>query len=430
MTRNMSFLRVFVLLLFFANFSEAEEMVANSPEALGLSSQRLQRLDRALESYVDNKQLAGGVVLIARHGKMAHTHAFGWRDKESNSQMTDDVMFRIASQTKALTSVAIMILQEQGALLISDPVSKYLPEFEQTTVAEVNDAGDYAVVPAHRPITIRDLLTHSAGIDYGFGPAESQWKKAGLQGWYFAHRDEPLRDTVARIASLPQKAHPGEAFVYGYNTDILGAVIEVASGKALDQYLYDSIFQPLGMGDTHFYMPEDKKDRLATVYTRKSKGIERAATPGGFVGGLYIGQGHFLKGPRKSFSGGAGLISTAKDYGRFLQMLLNGGELEGKRVLSRKSVELMTVNHLTGRDLTALGPGVGFGLGFLTIDDLGEYGELGSKGTYAGAGAYHSSYWVDPEEDLLVVYLTQLIPAGNIDDVKKLRALVYQALID
>ena len=428
MTKSVSIFRICILLVIFANASEAGEIVAIPPEEVGISSERLQRLDRTLESYVENNQLAGGVVMIARHGKIAHINSFGWRDKESKSQMNDDAMFRLASQTKALTSVGIMILQERGALLISDPVSKYLPEFEKTTVAEVNDIGDYTVVPANRPITIRDLLTHSAGIDYGFGPAKSQWKDADMQGWYFAHRDEPVRDTIARIAALPQKAQPGEEFVYGYNTDILGAVIEVVSGKPLDQYLYDSILHPLGMDDTHFYMPDDKKDRLATVYSIKGKGIERAKSPGDFIGGSHVGQGHYVTGPRKSFSGGAGLISTAQDYGRFLQMLLNGGELEGERILSRKSVELMTVNHLT--EINSWRAGVGIGLGFQIIDDLGEYGTLGSEGTYSWGSAYHCASWVDPREDLLVVYLTQLIPAGELDDRKKLRALVYQSLID
>ena len=421
-------LQAFIVLAVFVNVLEAKDMVVVSPEQAGMSSERLQRLDSTLDSYVKNNQLAGGVVMIARRGKIAHMKSFGWRDKEAKSLMTDDVMFRIASQTKALTSVGIMILQEQGDLLISDPVSKYLPEFEKTVVAELDDNGGYTVVPANRPITIRDLLTHSAGIDYGFGPAKSKWQDADMQGWYFSHRDEPVRDTVARIASLPQKAQPGDEFVYGYNTDILGAVIEVVSGKPLDQYMFDSILNPLGMKDTYFYVPDDKQDRLAAVYSSTENGIERAASPGDFLEYSHIGQGHYVKGPRKSFSGGAGLISTAHDYGRFLQMLLSGGELDGRRVLSRKSVELMTVNHLKGVDMRFAG--TGFGLGFQIIGDLGEYGQLGSEGTYSWAGAYHSVYWVDPKEDLLVVYFTQLIPAESLDDHEKLRALVYQSIID
>jgi len=316
-----------------------------------------------------------------------------------------------------------MMLQEEGLLLISDPVGKHLPEFRKTTVAVPREGGGYDVVESKRAITIRDLLTHTAGIGYGSGTAKDRWESAKISGWYFADRDEPIGATISRLAALPFDAHPGERYVYGYNTDILGALVERVSGLSLDEFLRARVLQPLGMTDTHFYLPQDKRARLATVYSvNQGGGLDRAPDPGGMVG-----QGAYVAGPRKSFSGGAGLLSTATDYGRFLQMMLNGGSLDGKRVLARKTVELMTVNHV-GSLYTQ--PGVGFGLGFSVVTDLGARGQPGSLGEFGWGGAYHSTYWVDPREDLVVVYFTQLIPAGQVDDHGKLRALVYQAITD
>lgn len=393
------------------------------PEAVGLSSERLKRLSEALNGYVNTGRLPGGVVLVARRGKVAYAEAFGQRDREAGAPMREDTIFRIASQTKALVSVGVMILQEEGRLLISDPVGKYLPEFRETTVAVPKQGGGYEVVKAKRQVTIRDLLTHTSGVGYGGGAAHDRWEAAKITGWYFADRDEPVGATVARMAALPFEAQPGERWVYGYSTDILGALVEKVSRQTLDEFLRARIFDPLGMKDTHFYLPESKAERLAVVYSAKETGgLERAPEPGGMVG-----QGAYLKGPRKSFSGGAGLLSTANDYARFLSMLLNGGELDGRRLLSRKSVELMTVDHING---VPYREGQGFGLGFSVVKDLGSRGQPGSVGEYGWGGAYHSTYWVDPKEQLVVVYFTQLIPAGGLDDHDKLRALVYQSIVD
>ena len=401
----------------------AQTLQRARPEAVGLSSERLKRLSEALNWYVKDGRLPGGVVLVARRGKVAYTEAFGQRDREAGAPMREDAVFRIASQTKALVSVGVMILQEEGRLLISDPVGKYLPEFRETTVAVPKQGGGYEVVKAKRPVTIRDLLTHTAGVGYGGGVARDRWEAAKITGWYFADRDEPVGATVARMAALPFEAQPGERWVYGYSTDILGALVEKVSGQTLDVFLHARIFEPLGMKDTHFYLPESKVDRFAVVYSAKEGGgLERAPEPGGMVG-----QGAYLKGPRKSFSGGAGLLSTANDYARFLSMLLNGGELDGRRLLSRKSVELMTVDHING---VPYREGQGFGLGFTVVKDLGSRGQPGSVGEYGWGGAYHSTYWVDPKEQLVVVYFTQLIPARGLDDHDKLRALIYQAIVD
>ncbi|MDP6582395.1 MAG: serine hydrolase domain-containing protein [Vicinamibacterales bacterium] len=400
----------------------AEDLPRAQPEAVGLSGPRLERLTEAMQAYVDDGRLSGAVVLVARRGRVAYLQSFGQRDIESRSPMADDAIFRIASQTKAIVSTGVMLLQEEGKLLISDPVGRYLPEFARTQVAVAKDGGGYDVVDARGRVTIRQLLTHTSGVSYGSGPASDRWESAGIQGWYFADREEPVGDTIARLAALPFDAHPGEQWIYGYNTDILGALIESVSGQPLDEFIQTRILDPLGMEDTHFYLPLDKRDRLATVYSATNDGLDRAPNPGHMVG-----QGAYVDGPRASFSGGAGLLSTATDYARFLQMTLNGGELEGTRLLGRKTVELMTTNHLTDQPFRA---GQGFGLGFSIVEDVGARGLPGSKGEYGWGGAYHSTYWVDPAEELVVVYLTQLIPAGGLDDQGKIRALIYQAIED
>ena len=392
-----------------------------SPEVLGLSSERLARLDAALAAYVDNEQLAGSVTLVLRDGQIAFFEAYGNRDLESQSPMQTDTIFRIASQSKAVISTAAMILQEDGKLLIGDPVGKYLPEFAETTVAVPRSGGGYDVVRASRPITIRDLLTHTSGFDYGTGVAADRWEAAGIQGYYFSDRDEPIRETVRRMAALPASAHPGTQWIYGYSIDILGAVVEAASGVPLDEFLEQRLFGPLGMVDTQFYLPRAERERLATVYALVDGELERAPEEGS------AGQGAFVEGPRKSFSGGAGLLSTATDYARFLQMILNRGELDGARILSPTTVELMSVDHLGD---IVFRPGSGMGLGFSVLEDVGLRGTPGSIGELGWGGAYHTTYWIDPIEALVVVHLTQLIPAGDVDDQNKVRTLIYQAIVD
>lgn len=394
-------------------------------EASTVSAERLGRLRTHLQRYVDEGRLAGAVVMIQQDGKLIFSEAVGWRDKEARDPMREDSIFRIASQTKALTSVAVMMLMEEGKLLLDDPVGKHLPEWKKTTVAVAASAGGYETVPAKRPITIRDLLTHTAGISYGSGPGEKAWRDAGLFGWYFADRSEPVSSFVARMPSLPMAAQPGEKFVYGYNTDILGVVVEKLSGKSLQGFLDERLIKPLGMKDTSFYLPREKAGRLAVVYEGEQGGLRRAADASAWKTGGHFGQGHYLDGPRLAYSGGAGLLSTAADYSRFLEMMRRGGALEGRRYLSRKTVELMVSNHLRAIEYD---PGMGFGLGFSIRTDLGAAGEPGSEGEFGWGGAYHSQYWVDPEEGLTVAYMTQLLPAGDIDDHGELRALIYQAI--
>lgn len=392
------------------------------PDSVGMSASRLALLDSNLQRYVDEAKLAGQVYVLMRHGEVVAHEANGMQDIEDGIPMSTDTLFRIASQTKAITSLGIMMLQERGLLDINAPLSRYLPEWKDMQVAVANSSGGYTLEPARREITLRHLLTHTGGMSYGNGVAASAWAQASIQGWYFADREEPVRDTIARMASLPLDAHPGEQWIYGYNTDILGAVIEQVSGQDLASFFTTEIFAPLGMNDTHFYLPANKRGRLATVYRPADGGVEAIPETNGMQS-----QGLYDEGPRQSFSGGAGLLSTASDYAKFLQMTLNGGELNGIRLVSRKTIELMTTDHLSD---IAFQPGQGFGLGFSIATDLGLRGTLGSEGEYAWGGAYHSVYWVDPVEDLLVVYLTQIIPATNLDDHTTLRNGVYQAIVD
>lgn len=402
--------------------AHGQELERATPESVGMSSERLERLASTLQSYVDRDMIPGSVTLILRDGKVVHESALGMRDREAGAPMATDNLFRIASQTKAIVSTGIMILQEQGKLNIQDPVGKYLPEWMQTTVAVKTEDG-YEVVPAKRAIRIRDLLTHTSGVGWGVGPARELWEEKDMMYWYLADREEGIREFVRQLAALPMDAHPGERYVYGLSIDVLGAVAEVASGKPLDQFLEEELFQPAGMTDTHFFVPAEKASRMAVVYEATADGLRRMTDEG-----HYHGQGHYVEGPRKTFGGGAGLVSTARDYARFLQMVLNGGAIDGHRILSPTTVDLMLSNH-TG-DIT-LGPGRAMGLGFGIITDLGAYGKAGSLGEFDWGGAYHSRYFVSPQHRLVVVYLTQtMLSVGGVDDMDKLNSLVYQAVVE
>jgi CubicO group peptidase (beta-lactamase class C family) len=287
-------------------------------------------------------------------------------------------------------------------------------------VPEASKKGpDYKIVPAKRPVTIRDLLTHSAGISYGDGPAKDLYKAAGLQGWFLADRTEPVGFYMKKLASLPFDAQPGEKWVYGYNADILGYLVEVVSGMSLADFVKTRITGPLSMADTSFFLPEEKAGRLSAVYgIGKSGKAEIVADPKELA---------YVKGPRTCYAGGAGLLSTAEDYARFLLMLQSGGEWGGVHILSPKSVELMTADHvgnLYGN------PGQGFGLGFWVTKELGWNGDPGSVGAFGWGGAYHTTYWVDPAEKLVAVFMTQLMPATGSDAQTKFKVLVYQSIIE
>lgn len=384
---------------------------------------RAAHIDRLLQDFVDSGKIAGANALVLQNGRPVYEKSFGMSDKEAGRKMAPDTLFRIASQTKALTSAAIMTLVEEGKVGIHEPVGNFIPSFRKTTVASLENNG-IKFVDAKRPVTVFDLLTHSAGISYGrethiaaLYESKELGSKAG-NGWYTADKTEPVCDTMETLGGIPFLRQPGEAFVYGYNTDILGCIVEKASGMPLDQYIEKKITGPLGMKNTFFYVPVAERERLAAVYmtgTAASKKAERA--PEGSRG-----QGHYVDGPRKSFAGGAGLVSTARDYARFLEMVRNGGIVDGVRVLSPRAVELMTTNQIG----TLRGPqGLGFGLGFETVDRYGAAG-MASVGSFGWGGAYGTTYQVDRKAGLVTVLMLQLMPNGT-DIQPKFYQTVYQA---
>ena len=412
--------RVLVILAIFPALLTAQS--ASRPASGGdaaFSVERLRRVDGYLQQQVDSSRIAGAVGLVLRDGKVVYEHAVGYADKESGRRMSTDAMFRIASQTKALTSIAIMMLLEEGKVALSNPVSRFIPAYARTTVM-VNGE----VVPAKRPITIRDLLTHTAGISYGTDSAlATLYREKGLGpaagwGWYTADKDEPVCSTMERLASLPFLRQPGEAWVYGYNTDILGCVVEKVSRVSLEEFIRTRITGPLRMNDTYFFVPPVQRDRLVAVYASDT-GNRIARAPDGARG-----QGDYVEGPRRSFSGGAGLVSTARDYARLLQMLLNGGELDGVRILSPQTVALMTTNQ-TGTLFPANGEG--FGLGFSILERLGADNSLYSVGSFGWGGAYGSQYMVDPKQGIVLVFMLNQLPDRS-DTSAKFPTLVYQAL--
>jgi CubicO group peptidase (beta-lactamase class C family) len=338
--------------------------------------------------------------------------------------MAMDTIFRIASQTKAFTSTAVLQLMEEGRLGLADPVSKWVPAFASTTVQVAGPNGS-SIVPAKRAITIRDLLTHTAGISYGTEPrVAAAYEAKGLgpaagRGWYFADKDDGVCPSIERLATVPFLAQPGEEWVYGYNTDILGCVVERVTGQSLDAVVKARITGPLGLTETQFFLPAAQRTRLAAVYSSGPDGtIQR--TPEGASG-----QGHYVDGPRRSFSGGAGLLSTARDYARFLETMRLGGALDGIRILSPRAVQLMTTNQVgTLHSAT----GLGFGLGFETTDRYGANG-MDSVGSFGWSGAYGTMYRVDPEARLVMVLMIQLMP--NATDIRTtFPTTVYQALVD
>ncbi|MEO6005152.1 MAG: serine hydrolase domain-containing protein [Opitutus sp.] len=391
----------------------------SSPETHGFSAERMARFDRAIQEQIDQHRIAGVVAYVARDGEPVRFRAYGLQDLESGKPMATDAIFRIASMSKAVTSIAVMMLYEEGRFMLHDPISKFIPAFEKSVVAVPPPAGapaatKYITVPAKRPIQIRDLLTHTAGLTYGDGLAADRYKAAGFSGWYFADKNEDLATAIDRLATLPLHAHPGEQFQYGYSTDVLGRLVEIVSGMPLDRFFEERIYRPLKMTDTAFFLPPEKASRLATVYGLEHDQLTRSD------------QGDYVTGPRKCFSGGAGLLSTTADYARLLQMLLNGGELDGVRLLAPKTVELMRSNH-TGKKYTEQTGA--FGLGFWVMEDVGYYGELGTLGAFGWGSAYFPQYLVDPKERIVAFIMTQLRPAGNQDLNQRFKVLMYQALM-
>jgi len=392
------------------------------PETVGLSSSRLARIGQAMQKYVDSEKLAGTLTLVARHGKIAHFQPLGVMDVKAGTPMAHDTLFRIYSMSKPITSVAVMMLYEEGHFLLTDPIQEFIPAFADVRVLE-HIGTEAQLVPPQRAITIRDLLTHTAGLGYGLGEdyIDGLYKK---QVWGTMERnpEATLGEMIETVAGLPLAYHPGQGWRYSMATDVLGYLVQVASGTAFDVYLQERIFQPLGMIDTGFYVPPDKIDRFSANYSpgEDGSGLQLIDAP---TGSRYTHPGRIP-------SGGGGLASTVTDYVRFAQMLLNGGALDGVRLLSRKSVELMTMNHLRPGIHPFGRPSQGMGLGVGMVIDLAQTQALGSVGAYGWGGAASTNFWVDPQEDLIGIFMTQLMPSGTYPVVDDFRVAVYQAIVD
>ena len=398
-----------------------------APASAGMSAERLARIRPLMEQSVKDGKIAGVLTLVMRNGKVAHLEAVG--NQGEGRPMREDTIFRIASMTKAVTSVAAMMLHEEGRLPLGDPLSKYVPEFKNVQVAVPgDDKTSYKLVPAKSEITIRHLLTHTSGLTYrfiGIEPWAKLYKEAGISDG-LVQTEGRLADNIKKLAALPLMHHPGERYSYSLSTDVLGYVVEVVSGMSLDEFFRTRIFEPLKMRDTHFFLPAEKLPRLATVYNQLPDGRIRPMgdRPDERAYLIYSADFHH-RGPRTYYSGGAGLVSTITDYGRFLQMLLQGGELDGARVLGRKTVELMTVNHVG-----ELFGAQGFGLGFSVVRDLGRLNEPASVGQYGWGGFFHTNFFVDPKEKMIGIFMSQLFPANDLKLHERFRTLTYQSIVD
>lgn len=411
-----------------------------APESVSMSSERLQRIDHVMNEYIDNKKMAGIAALVARNGKIVYYKALGYDDRENNKLLKRDDIFRIASQTKAITSVAVMILYEEGKITLDEPVSKYIHSFKNPRVLDQYNAADttYTTVPAKREITIRDLLTHTSGIGYaqvGTPVFTAIYHKNNITAGLGALHKSAAED-IQRLGSLPLMHHPGENWNYGLNTDVLGYLVEVVSGMSLDSFFHKRIFEPLGMKDTYFYLPPEKYNRLANVQildTVSGTLKKFAGEPGKL---LAFGTGfvdiNWPKTKGTYLSGGGGLSSTLLDYAIFLQMLLNGGEYNGKRILSRNSVRMMTTNQIGDLFIDSIDDrGFKFGLGFKLVTEKISGLSPQRAGTFSWSGVVGTTYWVDPVEKLIVLFYKQIRGADPSKDVReRLAPLVYQAMTD
>ena len=400
-----------------------------NPESVGLSTGRLERIRPWMQGYIDAGKLAGASVLVARAGEIAWVAAAGYADIEQRRRFETGHLLRFYSMTKPVTSVAAMMLYERGLFQLDDPVARFIPALGDMQVHVSGEGDDMRCEPARRPVTIHQLLTHTAGFTYGLDndhPVSRLYRERRTD---FYPTDGALDEVVSRLACLPLVHHPGERWNYGVATDVLGRLVEVVSGERLDRFFAEHILGPLGMNDTAFQVPPGKRERLARLYGPSNSGRLTLLEPPEV-------SPYFDK--VTTFAGGAGLISTLGDYFRFTEMLRRGGELDAVRLLGRKTVQYMTRNHLPG-DLAEMGQetfnettyaGIGFGLGFAVVQDPARAAVLTSVGEYHWGGAASTAFWIDPAEDLTVIFLTQLLPSSTWPLRRELRALVYSALID
>ena len=401
-------------------------LVESSPKIAGMSAERLTRIDRLCEEAIGENKVPGIVALVARHGKIVYHKAYGMADNATKRQLKRDDIFRIASQTKAITSTAVMMLWEEGRFQLNDPISKFIPEFKDVGVLKTFDEEKvtWTTEPVKKPITIRHLLTHTSGIGYGVIDGDPRFKtmyaKAGVTD-LFTTEPVTIAESVKKLAKLPLHHQPGEKFTYSEGLDVLGYFIEIVSGKPFDVFLRERLFEPLGMHDTGFYLPEEKADRLVTV--QKPEGEKWVRLPVTFYDPDYP-----IKGAKSFFSGGAGLASTATDYATFLQMYLNGGELNGVRILSRTTIATIMANQT--EELFGNGD-KHYGLAFGVVTDQGQaVGGLGSPGTFDWGGYFNTQYFADPQEGTIGILMKQTQAAAADDTSWKFRLLVGQAIDD
>lgn len=426
-----------ILLIFFIthNYGQSRyhELSEGLPEEVGMLSDVLARIDPFVESYIEKRQMPGGVFLIARKGRIVYFNNFGYRTLKKRKAYEPDDIFRIASMTKAITSVSILQLFEQGKLGLDDPVHLFLPAFKETRALNTfnKDDSSYTTVPLQRPVTIRHLLTHTSGIAYGdfhSGKVKAVYAKNDMLDVGLSHESWSTEEFIDKLARVPLVFQPGEKYMYGLNMDVLGRVIEVISGQSLNEYFREHIFTPLEMNDTHFYLPKKKRKRLCPVYTyddddelimmkdiEDNGALEYPSADG-----------------RNFFAGGGGLSSTAMDYARFIFMLSNGGKYKGHRILGRKTIEMMTSDQLIYLNRKNKGfskiPGVTYGLGFALTTLEGNGYSPKSPGTYEWGGYFNTKFFIDPNEDLIFVGMTQIVPFPNQEFWDRLYAIIYASI--
>jgi len=407
-----------------SSFAQLKEA---APETAGASSERLKRIDNLLQEYIDKKWIGGATAIVVKDGKIIYYKALGLSDVDNKTAMKKDAIFRIASQTKAITSVAIMMLYEEGKLLLDDPVSRYIPSFaNQKVLDKFNEAdSSYTTVPAKRPVTIRDLLTHTSGIGYaqiGSKEATAIYAKNGIWGGIGVENGMILGDKIKVLGTLPLLHQPGEQWTYGLNSDILGYVIEVLSGMSLDAFFKTRIFEPLGMKDTYFYLPKEKYSRLVTLNTEdKNREVVTMKESLNISGKINI---NYPAAPGTYYSGGGGLSSTALDYAIFMQMLVNNGEYNGKRILSPFAIRMMTTSQFDKLNW----PDTKMGLGFSLYTDKSVARSPLSPGSFEWGGMFSSTYWIDPKEKLVAQLFLNQYPNSHGEIHDKFKVAVYQTL--
>ncbi len=412
--------------------------MAGNGVVAGLSTERLGRIDDHLQrQYIEPRKIAGALTLVSRRGEIAHHSPVGMMDIEREKPMQEDTIFRIYSMSKPITSIALMTLYEEGRFQLTDPVHRFIPEWRNMRVFASGNHPNYMTTPVERPMTVRDLMSHQSGLTYGFTNrtnVDAAYREVGIGAAELGAerpREYTLAEMVKELAEIPLEFSPGTAWNYSVSTDVLGHLVEVISGQSFDDFLRERIFEPLGMVDTGFTVPEEKADRFAANYNRgPDRKLKLSDDPA---------ESTYLQ-PQTFLSGGGGLTSTSTDYWRFCQMLLNGGELDGERIVGPKTIELMTMNHLPdGQDLSAVAAGgfsettndgIGFGLGFAVVEDVAKTQNSGSVGEYYWGGAASTIFWNDPKEDLSVVFMTQFMPSGTFNFRGQLKQLVYSAIVD